>query len=89
MRAARVDASHGEVRDTFRGLGWLVADCARMGNGFPDLLVWHRRAGMHLVEVKTAHGTETDRQTRFRALGWPVVTLRSQSEVLTWADRQW
>lgn len=88
MRAAKVDLTHGEVRDALRLAGWLVADCARLGNGFPDLLAWHRRAGMHLIEVKSEDGSATDRQARFQAAGWPVVTLRSQSEALTWATNR-
>lgn len=85
MRAAKVDSTHSEVRDALRLLGWLVADTARLGGGFPDLLAWHRLAGLHLIEVKSPRGKATPHQRRFEATGWPVTTLRSQSEVLTWS----
>lgn len=38
-RAAKVDASHAEVRDGLRALGWSVLDTSAVGGGFPDLVV--------------------------------------------------
>jgi hypothetical protein len=50
-RAARVDANHAAVVATLQSCGWIVVDCSRTGDGFPDLLV--ARAGqLLLVEVK-------------------------------------
>lgn len=39
MRAAKVDVNHGDIRDTFRAYGYAVVDLARVGRGFPDLLI--------------------------------------------------
>lgn len=36
--AAKVDANHAEIRDGLRQLGFSVADTARLGHGFPDLV---------------------------------------------------
>lgn len=64
-RAAKVDANHGLIRDTFRALGCWVRDTSGVGEGFPDLLVVKGR-GWGLVEVKTAKGTLTPQQEKFR-----------------------
>jgi hypothetical protein len=50
-RAARVDANHAEIRETYRRLGCSVADTFTLGKGFPDLVV--AKFGItDLVEVK-------------------------------------
>ena len=48
---AKTDANHAPIRDGLRELGMLVADVARMGKGFPDLLVGYR-GRLILLEVK-------------------------------------
>jgi hypothetical protein len=50
-RAAKVDSNHGEVRDTYRKAGAVVADTSGAGSGFPDMVVSYR-GQVHLVEVK-------------------------------------
>ena len=63
-RAAKVDLNHAEIRDGLREKGYSVADCARMGKGFPDLLVADQRKTI-LVEVKSARGRLTMAQCDF------------------------
>ena len=80
MRAKRVDANHGAIRDTLRRLGWRildVSDCA----GLCDLLA-HRGGILRMVEVKTAKGTLTARQQELMAEGWPIVIVRSVEDAL-------
>lgn len=51
-RAAKVDTTHGEIRDHLRSIGWRVYSTASLGNDFPDLVV--ARAGFTaLVECKS------------------------------------
>lgn len=38
-RAAKRDANHNAVADTFRALGCSVFETDRVGEGFPDLVV--------------------------------------------------
>lgn len=38
-RAARTDSNHGEIRESFRKMGFAVVDTSRMGAGFPDLII--------------------------------------------------
>ena len=50
-RAARRDANHTAVADTFRALGCSVFETDRVGEGFPDLVVGMQGDNL-LVEVK-------------------------------------
>jgi hypothetical protein len=49
--AAKVDDNHAEIAGALRGVGAYVVDCAHVGRGFPDLLVWWR-GGILPIEVK-------------------------------------
>lgn len=49
--AAKVDDNHAEIVAALRGIGAYVVDCAHVGRGFPDLLVWWR-GGVIPVEIK-------------------------------------
>ena len=51
-RAARVDANQSSIVELLRSIGCLVQDLSAVGHGSPDLLVWHPRTGLFLVEVK-------------------------------------
>jgi hypothetical protein len=51
-RAAKVDANHGDVVAHLRKLGWSVESTARLGGGFPDLIVGKWRKFCALIEVK-------------------------------------
>lgn len=50
-RAARRDANHNAVADTFRALGCSVFETDRVGEGFPDLVVGMTGLNL-LIEVK-------------------------------------
>lgn len=86
-RAARVDANHGAVVAALRAAGCLVLDLSAVGRGCPDLLVYHRRTGYFLVEVKDGAKVPSKRRLRatqvtFAALGWPVHTATSPEAAL-------
>lgn len=80
-RRARVDRHQAEIVRVLRQLGFLVFDCSRIGQGFPDLAV--SKAGhVQLVELKTPTGKLTPDQVRFMDAGWPVRIVRSVDECL-------
>ena len=69
---ARVDANHGEVRSALRAAGWIVVDCARIGSGFPDLLI-AKDGRILMIEVKDGAKAKsaqrlTDDEERFHTL---------------------
>lgn len=41
-RAARTDENHGPIMAALRATGAYVVDCSRVGDGFPDALVFFR-----------------------------------------------
>jgi len=49
--------------------------------GAPDLVCYHRGA-VYLFEVKTGKGRTTAAQATARAVGWPVVVVRTPLEAL-------
>ena len=64
-RAKRTDANQHAIVKGLRRCGVWVCVTSGVGDGFPDLLTWHR--GLYrLVEIKTPGGTYTDAQLRFR-----------------------
>lgn len=76
-RAAKVDANHAEVVESFRESGYLVLSLAAVGSGVPDLLVYRRDVGFKLIEVKRDEKAKlTPDQERFIAKGWPVEIVR-------------
>jgi hypothetical protein len=82
-RRARVDRHQAEIVRVLRQLGFLVFDCSRVGQGFPDLAI-HRGDHGHvqLVELKTPTGKLTPDQQRFIQAGWPVKVVRSIEDAL-------
>lgn len=69
-KRAKVDATHGEIVQTFRQCGWAVLSLAPLGNGAPDLLVYGYKHGSHylyLVEVKAGKGKLRHEQVLFGA----------------------
>lgn len=50
-RAAKVDTNHATIREAFRRMGFSVADTAKLGDGFGDLVI-SRDQVTALVEVK-------------------------------------
>lgn len=82
--AAKVDSTHAEVRDALRQAGATVKDTARVGDGFPDLLVnWRGR--VLFIEVKTpkAYTSPETRQKQAQfARQFPTVTVTSAAEAI-------
>lgn len=87
--AAKVDATHAEIRDGLRKCGFSVFDCSKLGAGFPDLIVG-RYGVSYLIEVKSPRGRKTaeDRlqkaQIAFRDAwkGGPVLACSSLEDAL-------
>ena len=89
-RRARIDANHVEVRSALRAAGWTVVDCARIGAGFPDLLI-ARRGTIRMVEIKDGAKVKskqqlTEDEVQFHALmasaGVTVQVVTSVEEAL-------
>lgn len=84
------DANHGSVKRTFERLGAYVFDCAHVGGGFPDLVVFWRGRGI-FVEVKDGSKPPSDRKLRPSQLfmhaeaarcGVPVHVVTSEDEAM-------
>ena len=80
MRAAKVDANHGAIRDHLKTKGWSVLSLARLGNGAPDLLVG-RRGFSALVEVKSSVGKRLREGQQLFARSWNGVCIKAVSPV--------
>ena len=64
-QAAKTDTHHAEIRDALRKLGYTVIDTARMGDGFPDLVVVDADGFVTLIEVKSDGGGVTEAEAEF------------------------
>lgn len=81
--AGRRDATHAEIRDALRALGWSVYDSGGVGGSFPDLVVG--AAGFtFLVECKSGAGKLSAGQNQFieHWRGGPVVVARSAPDAI-------
>lgn len=76
-RAAKVDTTHGEIRDALRKAGASVYGATAIGGGFPDLVVGHRGFTC-LVECKSEQRKLRDSQTDF-AKSWQGVIIVARS----------
>lgn len=57
MRAKRVDGNHADIRKSLRAAGFVVHDTARLGEGFPDMVVVLENGRVALLfEIKTEDG---------------------------------
>jgi hypothetical protein len=64
-RAAKVDASQAAIVERLRSIGVWVRPLHAVGQGFPDLLCWHRR--FFLLEVKEPGERPNKEQAEFMA----------------------
>lgn len=85
-RAPRLDANHLEVVRALRAAGCAVWSTAALGGGFPDLVVFHVRCGVRLLEVKDGSKPPsarrlTDDERDFGRL-FPVAVVLSPIEAL-------
>lgn len=81
-RAAKVDETHGAIRDALRAAGCSVFSCGPVGSGVPDLCVSYRGL-IHfgftaLVECKTGTRKPNPRQDRF-AREWQGTVIVANS----------
>lgn len=85
-RAARRDANHKDVADTFRALGCSVFETDRVGGGWPDAVVGLLGVS-HLIEIKNpethyGRGGLNTNQSAFSAAwkGSPIIVITSPDE---------
>ena len=64
-RAAKTDASQAAIVDRLRSIGVWVKPLHAVGQGFPDLLCWHKR--FFLLEVKELGEKPNKQQAEFMA----------------------
>ena len=82
-KRAKVDRNQEAIVEALRFRGWLVLSLAPLGDGVPDLLLWHCGRGiMRLVEVKVPTGKLTKDQAGFALAGWPFQVVRSVEQAL-------
>jgi hypothetical protein len=86
-KAGKRDKHHAATRDGLRKLGHTVIDCAGLGNGVLDLLVYRRAHVVPIwVEVKTGDEQLTPAERDFvrmlSARGIPWAVVRSFDEAL-------
>lgn len=87
-RAARRDANHAPIVNTFRQMGCTVYETDRVGEGFPDAVVGLLGVS-HLVEIKNpathyGRGGLNKTQSAFAAewRGSPVTVITSEDEAM-------
>jgi stringent starvation protein B len=84
------------VRSALRAAGWIVVDCARIGSGFPDLLI---AKGGHILMIEIKDGAKaksaqrlTDDEVQFhvlmRAAGVTVHIVTSIDDALSLLQRE-
>lgn len=79
-RARKVDRNHAEIRQGLRECGFPVWDTSRVGDGFPDLLVYaHGR--LLLLEVKMPGEQLTPMEQGFWEV-FPVVIVHDIDEAV-------
>lgn len=64
-RAAKVDDTHGEIRNALRAAGVVLHDCSMVGRGFPDFVCSYR-GYTALLECKTGFRDLNEPQRKFR-----------------------
>lgn len=84
-RRARLDANHEEIVKVIREMGASVESLARLGDGFPDLLVGISDRVMILVEIKSERGGLTPKQAEWcdRWKGPEPCIVRSVDDAVT------
>lgn len=80
----QTDSNHGEVKAALQAAGATVRDTARIGDGFPDLMVnWRGR--VLFVEVKAPKARtkpETAQKQAQFARQFPTITVTSAAEAI-------
>ena len=79
-RNPRRDAAEPAIVDALEAIGVTVHRLSHPG--LPDLLCWHRREGIVLLEVKSAHGKLTEAQRNTACSSLPFCIVHSAAEAL-------
>lgn len=84
-RSVKRDTIHKPVVTLLRACGWSVFDAAKVGGGFPDLVIG-KCGHTFLAELKTGNAPFTDEQKKFYAnwRGAEILVFRSVEEVENW-----
>lgn len=78
-QARRRDWNENQIRSALHAIGVITVQIST--TGCPDLLLYSKRDGFRLVEVKTPRGRLTPEQVKFRQLV-PFDVVRSVKEAL-------
>lgn len=79
-QARKRDANEAPIVQALEAIGVKVKRISE--KGFADLVCWHPRCGVRLLEVKGPKGRATTAQYVALAEGWPVITVRSIDDAL-------
>ena len=77
-RAAKVDTTHGEIKNALRAAGVVVFDTSSCARGYPDLHCAYRGGFTALVECKTGKRGLRESQRDFKR-DWPGVVIVASS----------
>lgn len=80
----RKDRNHDELVLAYESQGYLVKSTAMVGEGFPDVVLWHPsfpEGFVKLAEIKVTKGKLRKKQESFQAKGWPVTVARSVEDI--------
>lgn len=80
----RKDGNHDELVLAYESQGYLVKSTAMVGEGFPDVVIWHPsfpEGFVKLAEIKAEKGKFKKKQDTFREKGWPVDVVRSVEDI--------
>lgn len=81
-RAAKVDANQPDIVKRLREIGVWVRPMHRVGEGFPDLLCWHR-GRFFLVEVKMpGEGPNTEQAEFISTCPGELYIARTEDEAI-------
>jgi len=91
-RAARKDDNQREIERAFQRCGFQVFDTSRLGNGFPDLVVYRKSHGVILAEIKDGAKPPSARkltpdEVAF-AQRFPVALIESVADVEALANQK-
>lgn len=79
-QARKRDAAEKPIVQALKQAGAMLIRVSE--KGAPDLVVYHPRSGVRLLEVKSRGGTATAAQERRSLEGWPIVTVRTVDDAL-------
>jgi hypothetical protein len=89
----RKDENHDEIVEFFRSRGAIVDDTARIGNGFPDLLVTYQLVTFW-VEIKSQSGRLNKKQRKWfieheDALAFVIRAESEAQDILDAINKGW